>query len=316
MGYGLRSDVPLLANNDSRFNIVPNHYRAFDLEPGPDSSMDLKVWVPQNNRFGTFLELIQLLNTFADQETVLVVNHGMSDQNNNALGLILPLTSGSPWNPEEYTLGLLADFVGKDPSDSDYANAEKNSSMQNAQGRSIPMPAGTLKPLDTALRAVRAKKLLKRLELRACNLGNNQTVMKLLAKVLGLTAIVAPQVHMFYMTLPPTGLSPDDAAGFASWQRNHRQARTFTENVPSNPRHVGIQINGRHAARTLDFDTDTLDVTWFIEKYVCVGSRYVPRPPGRAAVVAPFSFSGMDVNNSFVLAEESDYTAQLVEVTP
>ena len=316
MGYGLRSDVPLLANNDSRFNIVPNHYRAFDLEPGPDSSMDLKVWVPQNNRFGTFLELIQLLNTFADQETVLLVNHGLSDKDDNALGLICPLTSGSQWNPEEYTLGLLADLAGKDPSDSDYADAEKNSSMQNAQGRTIPMPAGTLKPLDTALRALRAKKLLKRLEIRACNLGNNQSVMKLLAKVLGLTAIVAPQVHMFYSTLPPSGLPPDDAAGFARWQKNYRRARTFTEDVASNPRHVGIQITGKHAARTMDFDTDNLDVKWFIEKYVCVGSHYVPRAPGRGAVVAAFSFSGMDVDNSFVLARENAYTAQLVEVTP
>ena len=316
MGYGLRSDVQVLVNSDTAFDIVSNHYRAFDLEPGPDSSLDLKVWVPQNNRFGTFLALIQLLTTFADQETVLVVNHGMSDKDDNPLGLILPLTSGSRWNPEEYTLGLLAGFVDKTPSDSDYTDAEKNSSMQDAQGHKIPMPAGTLKPLDTALRALRAKKLLKRLELRACNLGGNDTVMKLLAKVLGLSAIVAPKVHMFYSALPAAGLPPGDAAGFARWQNHHRRARTFTEDVASSPRHVGIQITGKHAARSMDFNTDNIDVKWFIEKYVCVGSHYVARAPGRGAMVAPFSFSGMDVNNSFALAREDDYTAQLVEVTP
>jgi hypothetical protein len=114
------------------------------------------------------------------------VNHGMSDQNDDPLGLILPLTSGSAWNPEEYSLGVLAGFVGKTPSDADYADKEKNSSMETAQHQKIPMPAGTLKPLDIALRALRAKKLLKRLELRACNLGGNPTVMKLLAQVLGL----------------------------------------------------------------------------------------------------------------------------------
>jgi hypothetical protein len=76
--------------------------------------MDLNVYVPpQNARFGTFLELIQQLNTFANQETVLVVNHGMSDQNDDPLGLILPLTSGSAKNPEEYSLGLLAGFIAK-----------------------------------------------------------------------------------------------------------------------------------------------------------------------------------------------------------
>jgi uncharacterized protein YigE (DUF2233 family) len=96
MGYGLRSDVPALVNRDRQFDIVPDHYRAFSLEPGPNSSMDLNVYLPpQNARFGTFLELIQQLNTFANQETVLVVNHGMSDQNDDPLGLILPLTSGS-----------------------------------------------------------------------------------------------------------------------------------------------------------------------------------------------------------------------------
>src|SRR5580692_570649 len=244
MGYGLRSDVPALVNRDRQFDIVPDHYRAFSLEPGPNSSLDLNVYLPpQNARFGTFLELIQQLNTFANQETVLVVNHGMSGQNDDPLGLILPLTSGSAWNPEEYSLGVLAGFVGKNPSDAEYADKEKNSSMETAQHQKIPMPAGTLKTLDIALRALRAKKLLKRLELRACNLGGNPAVMKLLAQVLGLDAIVAPQVHMFYLRLTPPGPLPSDSAGFANWQRNHRQARIFTQNVASNPRPVGIQVN-------------------------------------------------------------------------
>ena len=140
MGYGLRSDVPALVNRDRQFDIVPDHYRAFSLEPGPNSSMDLNVYVPSENaRFGTFLELIQQLNMFANQETVLVVNHGMSDQNDDPLGLILPLTSGSAWNPEEYSLGVLAGFVGKTPSDAEYADKEKNSSMETAQHQKIPI---------------------------------------------------------------------------------------------------------------------------------------------------------------------------------
>jgi hypothetical protein len=49
--------------------------------------MDLNVYVPpQDARLGTSLELIQQPNTFANQETVLVVNHGMSDQNDDPLG--------------------------------------------------------------------------------------------------------------------------------------------------------------------------------------------------------------------------------------
>jgi hypothetical protein len=44
MGYGLRSDVPALVNRDRQFDIVPDHYRAFSLEPGPNSSMDLNVY--------------------------------------------------------------------------------------------------------------------------------------------------------------------------------------------------------------------------------------------------------------------------------
>ena len=45
MGYGLRSDVPALVNRDRQFDIVPDHYRAFSLEPGPNSSMDLNVYL-------------------------------------------------------------------------------------------------------------------------------------------------------------------------------------------------------------------------------------------------------------------------------
>jgi hypothetical protein len=116
MGYGLRSDVPALVNRDRQFDIVPDHYRAFSLEPGPNSSMDLNVYLPpQNARFGTFLELIQQLNTFANQETVLVVNHGMSDQNDDPLGLILPLTSGSAWNPRSTVSEYWPALSGKPP---------------------------------------------------------------------------------------------------------------------------------------------------------------------------------------------------------
>ena len=314
MGYGMAFSVPLLANRDRRFDIVPDHYRIFNLEPGPASAMDLVVDVPsQDGRFGTFLELIQLLDRYAAQQTVLVVNHGASDANDYPIGLSLPLISGSPWNPDQYTLGLLRDFVGKNPSDSDYAAAESGSSMQSAQGQTIRMAAGTLKPLDTALRSLRAKKL-KRVELRACNLGGNSTVMKLLAMVLGVDFIVAPSVHMFYLRLPAAGIRPDTAANFNQWVRNHAPCRTFTDTASS--RRVAIRVNGRHADRTVDIDADDLDVKWFIDNYVCIGSPYVSRPPGRNAFVKPFSFSGMDFNHSFVLAREDDYVGQLVEETP
>lgn len=92
--------------------------------------------------------------------------------------------------------------------------------------------------------------------------------MKLMAQVLGLDAIVAPQVHMFYLRLTPPGPLPADSAGFANWQRNHRQARIFTQNVASNPRHVGIQVIGRHSARTMDFSSDNLDA-----KQICVSGQ-------------------------------------------
>jgi hypothetical protein len=276
--------------------------------------MDLVVDVPaQNGRFSTFPELIQRLTTFAAQETVLVVNHGRSDQQDNPLGLLLPLTPGSSWNPEEYTLGLLAGFVGKTPSDDDYENAEKGSSMTTVDNQTVQMPSGTLKPLDTALRALRAKKLLKRLELRACNLGGNPTVMQLLGKVLGVSVVVAPKVHMFYLRLLPPGPVPDTATGFNNWVKHYPRVRTFTN--PASSIRVAIQVNGQHAFRTCDFDSDSLDVKWFIDKYTCPGSTYVSRTPAKGAHVTPFSFAGMDYKTSFVLAQEDPYADQLVEVT-
>jgi hypothetical protein len=317
MGYGLAFSVPVLINSERHFDLVANHYRNFDLEPGPAGGMDLVVDVPgSDGRFSTFLEFIRLLTKWADQETVLAVNHGMSDPNDNPLGLILPLTSssGSAWNPEEYTLGLLANFVGKNPSDADYATAENGSSVQNQQGQTITMPSGTLKPLDTALRSLRAKKKLKRLELRACNLGGNTKVMQLLGKVLGVSKIVAPQVHMFYCQLPAAGFLPDSAVNFGQWVRQHPRSRMFTDTA--SPHRVGLQINGKHALRSFDFDCDDLDVKWFVEKFICTGSGYISRTPARNAHINPFSFAGMDFRQSFVLTQESDYEGQLVEVTP
>jgi hypothetical protein len=315
MGNGLDVGVPVLVNRDRNFDVVVDHYRAFNLETGPNSGMDLMVDVPrQNARFDTFLELIKQLRFFADQETVLVVNHGMSDKADIPLGLLLPLTPGSRWNPEEYTLGLLAGFIGKNPSDSDYTAAETNSSME-LDHKTIHMPKGTLKTLDTELRALRPSKLT-RLELRACNLGGNPTVMNLLARVLGVTTIVAPRVHMFYSKIGPPGPLPDTEAGFTNWQRHHSRARTFTEAVASNPRRVGIQINGKHSHRTADFDTTNLDVKWFIEKFVCPGSGYVARAPGKGARINTLSFSGMDIGSSFALGQEDDYAGNLIEVAP
>jgi len=316
MGFGMAYSVPALINGERTFDLVANHYRNFDLEPGPSTGMDLVIDVPSTDgRYSTFLELIQLLTKNAQQKTVLVVNHGMSDANNNPLGLILPLTSssGASWNPEQYTLGLLAGFVGKNPSDADYATAEKGSSVQNAQGQTVTMPSGTLKPLDTALRSLRALNKLKRVEFRACNLGGNTTVMQLLGKVLGVSKIVAPQVHMFYCALPAAGFLSDSAAGFTQWVRRHPRSRTFTDTPPS--RRVGLQINGQHAFRTFDFDCDDLDIKWFVEGFVCPGSGYISRTPARNAHINPFSFAGMDFRQSFVLAQEDDYVNQLVEVT-
>jgi hypothetical protein len=318
MGYGLSVNVPLLVNADQQFNLVVDHYRAFNVETGPASGTDLMVYPPRNHsRFGTFLELIQSLDRFSDAGTVLVVNHGMSDEQDNPLGLILPLTSHAPtWNPEEYTLGLLAGFIGQIPSDSDYARTETNSTMQTRAGQTVRMPAGTLKPLDIALRSLRTKNLLQRLELRACNLGGNPHVMGLLGAVLGVQAVVAPKVHMFYSRLALPGPLPDDDVGFTRWRRLHPRARVFTEATSLSPRRVGIQINGRHASRTMDLDTTNIDVKWFVDQFILPHSGYTSRPPGRGARVAPFSFSGMDVASSFVLAQEDAYEAQLVEEFP
>jgi hypothetical protein len=307
-----------LVNSDSNFDLIVPHYQHFDLETGPASGMNLMVYSPaDHSRFSTFLELIQNLDRLARAGTVLVVNHGMSDENDRPLGLLLPLTAQTPaWNPEEYTLGLLADFVGRTPSDNEYAEVEKNSSIRTAQGQTVRMPAGTLKPLDIALRSLRSKNQLQRLELRACNLGGNRRVMALLGGVLGVQTIVAPKVHMFYCRLAPPGPIPDDDAGFTGWRGTHPRARVFTERTAVNPRRVGIQINGTHAHRTFDFDTTNIDVKWFVEQFICPGSHYVPRAPGKGARVAPFSSSGMDVAGSFVLAQENADEAQLVEEFP
>lgn len=308
MGYGLEVNVPLLVNQDRRFDVVPRHYRAFNLETGPATGMDLMVHPADHSRFSTFLELIQRLDE-TSSSTVLVVNHGKSDANDNPLGLWLPLTGRSPqWDVDEFTLGILAKFIGFIPDDDRCREEEKNSILNGA-----PMPAGTLKPLTTALQNFRLKRQLKRLELRACNLGGNSKVMELLGMVLGVRTVVAPKAHMFYLgpSVPlPIPFNPE--SGFDRWLTGFPRARTFRENVAGQPRRIAIQVNGKHSFRTADVATTALDIKWFIEKYVCPGSGYVPATPAKGAHIAPFTFSGMDNGNSFVLGQEAAYEAQLV----
>jgi hypothetical protein len=308
MGYGLEVNVPLLVNKDPRFDVVLRHYRAFNLETGPATGMDLMVHPAKHSRFSTFLELIQRLDE-ADSSTVLMVNHGKSNANDDPLGLWLPLTGRAPqWDLDEFTLGILAKFIGFIPDDDQCRKEEKDSILDGAS-----MPAGTLKPLTTALQNFRLKRKLKRLELRACNLGGNSKVMELLGMVLGVRTVVAPKVHMFYLgpSLPlPVPFIPESR--FDDWLTGFPRARTFTESVAGHPRRFAIQVNGRHSFRTADCATTALDVKWFIEKYVCPGSGYVPATPARHAHIAPFTFSGMDNGNSFVLAQEDAYEAQLV----
>ncbi len=308
MGYGLEVNVPLLVNKDHRFDVVPRHYRAFNLETGPASGMDLMVHPADHSRFSSFLELIQRLDE-ADSSTVLMVNHGKSDENDKPIGLWLPLTPSAPqWQTDEFTLDILAKFIGFIPDDDRCRQEEKNSILNGA-----PMPPGTLKPLTTALQNFRVKRRLRRLELRACNLGGNSNVMELLGKVLGVKTVVAPKVHMFYVGLTaPLPLPFNPESGFDQWLKGFPRARTFSDKVTSNPGRIAIQINGQHSFRTVDCAATALDVKWFVEKYICPGSGYVPTTPARGARVAAFTFSGMDSGNSFTLAQEDAYEAQLV----
>jgi hypothetical protein len=307
MGYGLESYVPLLVNRDRHFDIVDQHYRSFDVEPGPFTGMDLYVDQSRHLRFGTFLELIQKLDQ-ANSPTVLVVNHGLSDASDNPLGLVLPLSNNAPtWNVEEYTLGLLAKFVSVIPDDDRCEDEEKKSLMNG-----VRMPRGTLKPIGTALQNFRLKRQLKRLELRACNLGRNPNVMELLGMVLGVQVVVAPKVHMFYMGPGVPLPLPLSDSRFDDFVKRFPRARVFTDTAVPGPK-VAIQINGQHSFRTMNFACTGFDIKWFIEKFICAGSGYVPTPPGPGARVASFTFSGADSAGSFFLPQEKGYESQLVE---
>jgi hypothetical protein len=63
MGYGLNINVPVLVNAEPHFSIVVDHYRTFNLEPGPSSGMDLMVAVPAQSRFSKFLDLVQKIDS-------------------------------------------------------------------------------------------------------------------------------------------------------------------------------------------------------------------------------------------------------------
>jgi hypothetical protein len=141
--------------------------------------------------------------------------------------------------------------------------------------------------------------------------------MKLLAQILGLDASVAPQVpHVLFKAHParPTTLltALDLRTGKEITGR-----RIFLPRMLPRARVTSVsRPSANIPARTMDLSSDNIDAKWFVDKFVCPGNNYLPRTSGRDARVSPFSFSGMDLGNSFVLAQEDDYANPLVEVTP
>ena len=252
MGLGLQMQVPVLMNTDRAFDIVGTHYRVFPIEPGPPLGYDLSVFVPQEDgRFDTFATLVRLLTKYAELGTVIVVNHGRSDNADRPIGLALPLTSGGPtWDLDENALRVLSRLVGREMSDEDYVKAVA-AAVTDFGLR--PLNAGALKAVDAALKELRKAKL-RRVEFRACNIGGSDSLMQLLARVLGVQTVVAPDVHMFYVRCAaaiPASLAQEPRA----WMSAHPNARLFAP--ASGGATVGIQIIGKGPRR----DTATLATT-------------------------------------------------------
>lgn len=308
MGSGLEVNVPVFVNADKKLDFIAAHYTKFDFEPTIGQEKDMAVDSSADYRFSHFLSLIELLDKITSKKSVMIVNHGLSDPQDNPIGLSLPLSSKSgDWKFTSDIIKILADFAStSNQSNIDYNEIEKS---RTKAGKHIPV--NLLKDIDDILRSIRAKKLIDRIEIRACNIGADQTILSQIKTIFAARIVIAPKVHMFYGTVRNIRKSSQNV--FNQWLRTHPGSRSFTDSATSNM--FAMKMTGKSVARGLEYIVTSIDVKWFVEKYIIQGSGYISNQDKAGAEIAPFTFSAMDATGgSYWLTSESGYINSLVSV--
>jgi hypothetical protein len=318
MGYGL-ADCVLLINRGSDFSSALDYYTLFQYEPGPSSMMDLNLYPPDPaDRFTTFLGLINRMIANAVTGTLLVLNHGRSDDDDDPVGLSLPLTDKNPdIIPTIEVLNLLAQLLDEDgdPTDKEFADLEQKNTFTPVRGRNkgkeLHLAPGTLKSLYWALLVLRGKHL-DRVDIRACNLGRKSIgadLMNGLGRVWGAKVVTAPDAHMFMGRLR-VGARPASTKVLSDWVSKRSVATRQFSDPNDASMQLAVNVIGDGLARHIDTIATTTQLGWFVGRGFITTGMTLPPPP------TPLPIIGMDMpGHTFALPWENEYVWHLTSVT-
>ena len=302
---------------EDAFTPVEEYYRTFPHEVSENKdvlAMDIirQVRLP-NLTFELLLDtLIDLRTNTPSIDTFLIVVHGLHDTADRALGLFIPLASGTTVMTYANILKQLLVFLDRDivdvfgalfnNSDADMASFEQNTGLVDRSGLTITLPSGLASRLVDKMRSLRRLKIRK-VEFRACALGNQPDVMDSVGRCLGARWIYAPDVHMFYVRINVGHVAT--GALLTRFITNRQGARPFSVGADR----LAIQVQGAGAQRMTAAMTTSRDLHWFTDSKIWSINTYtrgVQQP-------APFVMAGMDVGLplQFALPLDPEYSQHL-----
>jgi hypothetical protein len=256
--------------------------------------------------------MIGLRSTSAIDNFVIVV-HGLHDAKDFGWGLAMPMTEGATMKASYEVLQQLLELRNRGASGKDLDDFEKKYSYTNQSLNlaDAKFPQGSVARIVDKMRQLQRLKV-RIVELRACTLGTNRSGLELVGQSFGARWVIAPDVHMFYVSIDALGgFSPGPT--FDRLLKSIPRARKF-ENPGNTSERLAIGVRRGHGVTfNVDVLTNTVNLKWFTDSKLWSDNRYhngVVRP-------ANFFMEGMDLTGGqYALPQEPDYRKHLVEMGP
>lgn len=296
----------LIIDGRTDFDVFAKYYTMFPYDKSTSSHFVYKTLPPVRVRNLTFERLldamISMLSGRPASDNFIIVTHGAYEHGGDfGKGLLIPLMDGSPMKATYDILGPLLDKANNSRPTTELEDWEKNYYYQNddiAGGREIQFRQGQAQTLVEKMRQLRLLKP-RIVELRACNLGTNESGLAILGQCLGARFIVAPKKKMFAVSVNADFSVMSDKAFDMSLSGQMSNARVFTNPAKPSDR-IALRVS-KATARTLDVMTTSKDLHWFTDSNIWTGGTYPPSH-GRPSL---FYMEGMDqTNGSFALPQD------------
>jgi hypothetical protein len=293
---------------EAPFNPVQEYYVTFPHEVSETKDVHAMNIIQQvrlpHLTFELLLDTLTELRTNTPSiDTFLIVLHGLHDTDDTALGLAIPLASDTTVATYADILKQLLVFLDGSSSEDAMASFEMNTRLVSARGTPITLPPGLVSRLVGKMRSLQRLRVRK-VEFRACTLGNQPDVMEAVGRSFGALWIYAPDVHMFYVRIDPGRIVTD--AALTQFLQNRHDARPFSSGTDR----LAIAVQGAGVRRIATSMTVSSDLHWFTDSMIWPMNSY----PQGTSRPAPFVIAGMDVGLPlrFALPLDPDYSRHLI----